>query len=106
MGYGALHALARPFFTVTHRDGRPLKAKQEQDSLLIGPDERYDLVVAADKPVAAREVSGGVGRPKSCASSRTLPGKPHTSGWPPPRIRFDADGGQSPARLDLTSSPY
>lgn len=37
-------------FTVTHRDGRPLKVKQEQDSLLIGPGERYDLVVTGDKP--------------------------------------------------------
>lgn len=37
-------------FVVTHRDGRPVKVPQEQDTLLIGPGERYDLVFTATTP--------------------------------------------------------
>lgn len=37
-------------FVVTHRDGRPVKVPQEQDTLLIGPGERYDLVFTATNP--------------------------------------------------------
>ncbi|HWP59816.1 MAG TPA: multicopper oxidase domain-containing protein [Candidatus Acidoferrales bacterium] len=37
-------------FVVTHRDGRPLEVHQEQDTLLIGPGERYDLVFTATNP--------------------------------------------------------
>jgi len=37
-------------FVVTHRDGRPLKVRQEQDTVLIGPGERYDLVFTATNP--------------------------------------------------------
>ena len=37
-------------FVVTHRDGRRLKVDQEQDSVMIGPGERYDLVFTAQKP--------------------------------------------------------
>ena len=34
-------------FVITHRDGRLLKVPQEQDTVLIGPGERYDLVFTA-----------------------------------------------------------
>lgn len=37
-------------FVVTHRDGRLVKVPQEQDTLLIGPGERYDLVFTATNP--------------------------------------------------------
>ena len=37
-------------FVVTHRDGRPVKVPQEQDTLLIGPGERSDLVFTASTP--------------------------------------------------------
>jgi len=37
-------------FVVTHRDGRRLKVPQEQDTILIGPGERYDLVFTATNP--------------------------------------------------------
>ena len=37
-------------FVVTHRDGRPLKVQQEQDTLMIGPGERYDLVFTSTNP--------------------------------------------------------
>jgi len=37
-------------FVVTHRDGRRVRVPQEQDTLLIGPGERYDLVVKATDP--------------------------------------------------------
>jgi FtsP/CotA-like multicopper oxidase with cupredoxin domain len=37
-------------FVVTHRDGRPIKIPQEQDTVLIGPGERYDLVFTATTP--------------------------------------------------------
>jgi FtsP/CotA-like multicopper oxidase with cupredoxin domain len=37
-------------FVVTHRDGRPIRTPQEQDTLLIGPGERYDLVFTAVEP--------------------------------------------------------
>lgn len=37
-------------FVVTHRDGRPVKVPQEQDTLFIGPGERYDLVFTATNP--------------------------------------------------------
>ncbi len=37
-------------FVITHRDGRRVKVPQEQDTLLIGPGERYDLVFAATEP--------------------------------------------------------
>ena len=37
-------------FVVTHRDGRRLKIDQEQDTVLIGPGERYDLVFTATNP--------------------------------------------------------
>ena len=37
-------------FVVAHRDGRPLKYRQEQDTVLIGPGERYDLVFTATNP--------------------------------------------------------
>jgi FtsP/CotA-like multicopper oxidase with cupredoxin domain len=37
-------------FVVTHRDGRPVKVPQEQDTLFIGPGERYDLVFTAGNP--------------------------------------------------------
>lgn len=37
-------------FVITHRDGRRLKVEQEQDTLLIGPGERYDLVFTATNP--------------------------------------------------------
>lgn len=37
-------------FVVTHRDGRLLKVQQEQDTILIGPGERYDLVFTATNP--------------------------------------------------------
>jgi manganese oxidase len=37
-------------FVVTHRDGRAVKMPQEQDTLLIGPGERYDLVFTATTP--------------------------------------------------------
>ena len=37
-------------FVVTHKDGHPVKAPQEQDTVLIGPGERYDLVFTATNP--------------------------------------------------------
>lgn len=37
-------------FLVTHKDGHPLKTPQEQDTVLIGPGERYDLVFTATNP--------------------------------------------------------
>jgi FtsP/CotA-like multicopper oxidase with cupredoxin domain len=37
-------------FVVTHRDGHRVKVPQEQDTLLIGPGERYDLVFSATTP--------------------------------------------------------
>lgn len=37
-------------FVVTHRDGRRVRVSQEQDTLLIGPGERYDLVFTATEP--------------------------------------------------------
>lgn len=37
-------------FVVTHRDGRPIRNRHEQDSVLIGPGERYDLVFTATTP--------------------------------------------------------
>jgi FtsP/CotA-like multicopper oxidase with cupredoxin domain len=37
-------------FVVTHKDGRRIAAPQEQDTLLIGPGERYDLVFTATDP--------------------------------------------------------
>lgn len=37
-------------FVVTHRDGRRVKVPQEQDTLFIGPGERYDLVFTATIP--------------------------------------------------------
>lgn len=37
-------------FLITHRDGRRLKDPPEQDSILIGPGERYDLVFTAANP--------------------------------------------------------
>jgi FtsP/CotA-like multicopper oxidase with cupredoxin domain len=37
-------------FVVTHRDGRRLRTPQEQDTVLIGPGERYDLVFTATEP--------------------------------------------------------
>ncbi len=37
-------------FVVTHKDGRPVKYPQEQDTVLIGPGERYDLVFTATNP--------------------------------------------------------
>jgi manganese oxidase len=37
-------------FVITHRDGRRLKIDQEQDSVMIGPGERYDLVFTAQNP--------------------------------------------------------
>lgn len=38
------------FFVVTHKDGHPMRIPQEQDTILIGPGERYDLVVTATNP--------------------------------------------------------
>lgn len=37
-------------FVVTHRDGRRVATPQEQDTILIGPGERYDLVFSAERP--------------------------------------------------------
>jgi FtsP/CotA-like multicopper oxidase with cupredoxin domain len=37
-------------FVITHKDGRRVKVAQEQDTLLIGPGERYDLVFTATDP--------------------------------------------------------
>jgi FtsP/CotA-like multicopper oxidase with cupredoxin domain len=37
-------------FVVTHKDGRRIKMPQEQDTVLIGPGERYDLVFTATDP--------------------------------------------------------
>ncbi|MBI4641590.1 MAG: multicopper oxidase family protein [Candidatus Tectomicrobia bacterium] len=37
-------------FMVTHRDGHLVKIPQEQDTILIGPGERYDLVFKATNP--------------------------------------------------------
>lgn len=37
-------------FTVTHRDGFPLPAPFEADTLLVGPGERYDVWFKADNP--------------------------------------------------------
>jgi len=37
-------------FLVTHKDGHPVKTPQEQDTVLIGPGERYDLVFTAKNP--------------------------------------------------------
>lgn len=37
-------------FVITHRDGHPVKVRQEQDTVLIGPGERYDLVFTATNP--------------------------------------------------------
>lgn len=36
-------------FVVTHKDGRLIKIPQEQDTVLIGPGERYDLVFTANR---------------------------------------------------------
>lgn len=35
-------------FVVTHKDGRPVPQPQEQDTIFIGPGERYDIVVTGD----------------------------------------------------------
>ncbi|MGH7766839.1 MAG: multicopper oxidase family protein [Candidatus Binatia bacterium] len=37
-------------FVVTHKDGHLVKTPQEQDTVLIGPGERYDLVFTATNP--------------------------------------------------------
>ena len=37
-------------FVVSHKDGHPVKALQEQDTVFIGPGERYDLVFTATNP--------------------------------------------------------
>lgn len=37
-------------FVVTHRDGRRIRRPQEQDTILIAPGERYDLIVTATSP--------------------------------------------------------
>lgn len=36
-------------FVVTHKDGRLIKTPQEQDTVLIGPGERYDLVFTSTR---------------------------------------------------------
>jgi FtsP/CotA-like multicopper oxidase with cupredoxin domain len=37
-------------FVITHKDGHPVKVPQEQDTVLIGPGERYDLLFTAANP--------------------------------------------------------
>lgn len=37
-------------FMVTNKDGRPIPHPQEQDTIFIGPGERYDIVVTGGNP--------------------------------------------------------
>lgn len=37
-------------FQVAFKDGRPLPAPYEADTILVGPGERYDLILKADNP--------------------------------------------------------
>ena len=37
-------------FTVAFKDGRPLPMPYEADTIMVGPGERYDLILTADNP--------------------------------------------------------
>jgi FtsP/CotA-like multicopper oxidase with cupredoxin domain len=66
-------ALAGHPMTVTHADARPIRPV-EVDALLIGPGERYDVVVGANNPgvwtLAAASVNAGAGAARAVVRYR------------------------------------
>lgn len=95
-------ALAGHRLAVTHSDGRPV-SPVEVDALLIGPGERYDVLVEATDPGAwnltAASVNAGLGVARAIVRYAGTAGRVPAQGELPAGIR----GGRLLALSDLSS---
>ena len=95
-------ALAGHRLVVTHSDGRPV-SPVEVDALLIGPGERYDVLVEASNPgswnLTAASVNAGPGAARAVVRYGGTVGPAPAEGDLPPGIR----GGRLLGLSDLAS---